>query len=63
LLKKNVPVEIRLESGTPYRETLNVVRKEKVHLIVMGTHGRTGMEHLLMGSVEGKVVRLADCLN
>jgi hypothetical protein len=33
----------------------------KAHLIVIGTHGRTGLEHLFLGSVAEKVVRLAAC--
>lgn len=36
-------------------------RKHGVDLIVMGTHGRTGMAHLLMGSVAERVVRCAEC--
>jgi universal stress protein A len=32
-----------------------------VDLIVMGTHGRTGLEHIFLGSVAEKVVRLAPC--
>jgi len=36
-------------------------RKETVDLIVMGTHGRTGLRHLFMGSVAERVAQLAPC--
>ena len=40
---------------------LREARKWKADLIVMGTHGRRGIEGLLLGSVANKVVRLAGC--
>ena len=58
---KNLKVKTYLVSGTPYREILKKTQLEKVDLIVMGTHGRTGMEHLLLGSVAERVVRLSPC--
>jgi nucleotide-binding universal stress UspA family protein len=42
-------------------EILRVAAKEKCDLIVMGTHGRTGLSRLLMGSVAEVVVRRAPC--
>ena len=59
--KKGLRVEINLLTGVPYREILNKARQTKADMIVMGTHGRTGMEHILLGSVAEKVVRLAPC--
>jgi nucleotide-binding universal stress UspA family protein len=47
--------------GTPYLEIIKKARKEGADLIVMGTHGRTGAKHLLMGSVAERVVRMAPC--
>ena len=47
--------------GSPYRKILETAAAEKVDLIVMATHGRTGLSHLLMGSVAERVVRLAPC--
>ena len=47
--------------GSPYDEILAHAREGRFDLIVMGTHGRTGLEHMLMGSVAEKVVRTAPC--
>jgi universal stress protein A len=56
-----VPVEHRLEEGDPVTEILRVAQECKCDLIVMGTHGRTGLSHLLMGSVAEHVVRKSPC--
>jgi nucleotide-binding universal stress UspA family protein len=47
--------------GTPYVTIVEHARKNRANLIVMGTHGRTGLEHLVLGSVAERVVRLAPC--
>ena len=47
--------------GTPYRKIVDVAAAENVDLIVMATHGRTGLSHLVMGSVAERVVRTAPC--
>ena len=57
----NVPIDYRLEEGDPVAEILRASRETKCDLIVMGTHGRTGLAHLLMGSVAEQVVRKAAC--
>ena len=51
----------RLESGAAARAILRVATDDGYDLIVMGTHGRTGMAHLLFGSVAEAVVRAAPC--
>jgi nucleotide-binding universal stress UspA family protein len=56
-----LPVEHRLEEGDPALEILRVAAEAKADLIVMGTHGQTGLRHLLMGSVAEQVVRKAPC--
>ena len=56
-----VPCEYRLLVGHPADEIVALAEKEKVDLIVMGTHGRTGLTRLLMGSVAELVVRRATC--
>ncbi|MBI2882055.1 MAG: universal stress protein [Candidatus Tectomicrobia bacterium] len=48
-------------SGVPFVEIIRKAREEGCDLIVMATHGRTGLSHILMGSVAEKVVRMADC--
>ena len=50
-----------LLQGDPAGEIIRFGRDTGIDLIVMGTHGRTGMERLLMGSVAEKVLRDASC--
>jgi nucleotide-binding universal stress UspA family protein len=47
--------------GVPFQAIIDTARDSGADLIVMGTHGRTGLTHVLMGSVAEKVVRLAPC--
>jgi nucleotide-binding universal stress UspA family protein len=47
--------------GVPFQEIVDTARTRQVDLIIMGTHGRTGLLHVLLGSVAEKVVRLAPC--
>jgi nucleotide-binding universal stress UspA family protein len=47
--------------GAPHREIVDYAEEHDVDLVVMGTHGRTGLPHLLLGSVAEKVVRTAAC--
>ena len=51
----------KVELGSPASVILEVAQKEAADLIVMSTHGRTGLAHMLMGSVTEKVIRLAHC--
>lgn len=55
------PPKTLIVDGVPFNEILRVGEKEKVDLIVMGTHGRTGLAYVLLGSVADKVVRMAPC--
>jgi nucleotide-binding universal stress UspA family protein len=50
-----------LEAGDPAQVIAKVADEGAYDLIIMGTHGRTGLSHLMMGSVAEKVVRLAPC--
>ena len=52
---------VRVLSGHPASEILNFVDQENVDLVVMGTHGFTGLAHFFLGSTAEKVVRRADC--
>ena len=60
-LKEPVPVQVKVTVGKPAEEILRVAREERVDLIVMGTHGRTGLRQLLLGSVTEAVARYAPC--
>jgi nucleotide-binding universal stress UspA family protein len=53
--------EIAVVYGVPFHEIIATAKTQQVDLIVMGTHGRTGLQHVLLGSVAEKVVRLAPC--
>jgi nucleotide-binding universal stress UspA family protein len=55
------PVEVRLARGWPATEILRVAEEVECGLIVMGTHGRTGLGRLLMGSEAEAVLRRAGC--
>lgn len=50
-------VDVRTIVGMPVTEILDAVQKEHIDLIVMGTHGRGMLDHLLLGSVAERVVR------
>lgn len=54
-------VERRAIDGEPLRRILEIAREDQVDLIVMGTHGRVGRLHSLIGSVAEGVVRNAPC--
>jgi nucleotide-binding universal stress UspA family protein len=56
-----VPYTHRLLTGEPAHQIVTLASEEHVDLIVMGTHGRSGLMRLLMGSVAESVVRLAPC--
>ena len=56
-----VPVEHRLVEGYPADQILRVAAESNCDLILMGTHGRTALNRLLMGSVAEQVVRKATC--
>ena len=50
-----------LPSGVPHQEIVALARDERADLIVIGTHGRGGINRALLGSVADRVVRLAPC--
>jgi nucleotide-binding universal stress UspA family protein len=56
-----IPVATRILQGTPFVEIVRYARETDADLIVMGSHGRTGLAHALLGSVAEKVVRKAHC--
>ena len=50
-----------VKSGDPARELIRLVREENIDLAVIATHGRTGLQHLLMGSVAEELFRNLPC--
>jgi nucleotide-binding universal stress UspA family protein len=60
-LKRRAPwAKSALRVGTPWRQILDAQRALRADLIVMGTHGRRGINHALLGSVAEKVVRFSE---
>ena len=49
------------EIGSPFQLIVDYAATQQVDMIVMGTHGHTGLQHMLLGSVAERVVRLATC--
>lgn len=60
-VKNELQVETVVVSGVPFYEIIKFANDNKIDLIVIGTHGRTGIAHILLGSVAEKVVRKASC--
>jgi nucleotide-binding universal stress UspA family protein len=54
-------VHPEVRQGTPFYEIIQFAREAGVDLIIMGTHGHSGLAHVLLGSVTEKVVRKAPC--
>jgi nucleotide-binding universal stress UspA family protein len=53
--------EVAVVHGTPFQVITETAKERQVDLIIMGSHGRTGLRHLWLGSVAERVVRLAPC--
>jgi nucleotide-binding universal stress UspA family protein len=61
-VKAKVPsVESLVVRGVPFVEIIGTAKGKKADLIVIGTHGRTGIDHMLFGSTAEKVVRKSAC--
>jgi universal stress protein A len=58
---KGLSVRTLVRTGSPYQEIVNLATDERADLVAMGTHGRSGVSRLLLGSVADRVVRLAPC--
>lgn len=59
--ESKVKLTRRLATGRPHRKIIEIAELEGFDLIVMGTHGRTGLSHLILGSVAEKVIRQSPC--
>ena len=61
LQEAGVSAEYVSARGSPERIVVDTARDKEADLIVMGTHGRTGLAHIALGSVAERVVRDAHC--
>lgn len=61
LKKTRVKAQSYLFKGSAHDQIVKAARSKKADMIVIGTHGRTGLSKLFMGSVAGKVVSSASC--
>lgn len=53
--------EAKVLHGAPFKEILELANREQADLIVLGTHGHSGIAHVLLGSVAERVIRTATC--
>lgn len=58
---RGVKVTAHLRDGVAYREIVDAATRLGAGMIVQATHGRTGLAHVLMGSVAERVIRTAEC--
>ena len=58
---KGISVRTFVRTGSPYQEIVDLATDERADLVAMGTHGRSGVSRLLLGSVADRVIRLAPC--
>jgi len=57
LEKRGFDVTVRMETGTPFTEILRVEDEEDVSAVVIGSHGKSMVQEMLLGSVSEKVIR------
>jgi nucleotide-binding universal stress UspA family protein len=58
---ERLKVHTEVREGPPFYEIVRFAKEADIDLIIMGTHGRAGLAHVLLGSVAEKVVRKAPC--
>ena len=61
IINGSLQVEILIKTGKPFVEIIETASANDIDLIIIATHGHTGVEHLLFGSTAEKVVRKAPC--
>jgi nucleotide-binding universal stress UspA family protein len=59
--RAGVSLETQMLRGRPFEAILNAAAMKEVDLIILGSHGRTGLKRLLLGSVSERVIGLASC--
>lgn len=60
-IRGDMQIEAIVIQGIPFAEIISVAKEKEIDMIVMGTHGRTGIAHIMLGSVSEKIVRKAPC--
>lgn len=61
-VKEGIDCEVIIHQGEdPYEYIINEAKKKKVKMIIMGSHGRTGLRRLMMGSTASRVIGHAPC--
>ncbi len=60
-IRDDMEVEAIVVQGIPFVEIITTAKENDIDMIVIGSHGRTGITHMMMGSVSEKVVRKAPC--
>jgi nucleotide-binding universal stress UspA family protein len=58
---KGIAARTAMRAGSPAEEIVGLAAEERADLVVLGTHGRGGLNRALLGSVADRVVRLAPC--
>jgi nucleotide-binding universal stress UspA family protein len=61
LRQRGMKASWRVQVGVPVEEIVKIAEEERLDMIVMGTHGRSGLNRALLGSVAERVIRLAPC--
>jgi len=59
--QRGLKARIAVRTGAPHQEVVALATDERADLVVIGTHGRGGLNRALLGSVADRVVRLAPC--
>ena len=54
-------IERIVETGVPHEQIIDFAKRKKIDLIIIGTHGRKGIDRILFGSTAAQVVRFAPC--
>lgn len=60
-IESSVDVETIIKSGKPFVEIVETASEKDIDLIIIATHGHTGVEHLLFGSTASRVIKKAPC--
>jgi nucleotide-binding universal stress UspA family protein len=61
LRQRGIKASWRLQAGVPFEMIVKIAEEERADMIVIGTHGRSGLNRVLLGSVAERVIRLAPC--